>query len=198
MTAVALCAVLAGFAGLTSASLATVLESVRGAGMSPPVPQILYARKYSKAKVHLNPAGSGFPIPEYPKGVNGGEIFYPKFNGPPHHQVPFFVKTSYDNLYGAPTPPGKTVVLFLELTMANASELSSITFTGQNQTGSFVGGQAFNPSQSYLLYEYSQGQEVGSPVPLTYQGFGMWTFTAPLSGQTFLRGVPVVFEFVQD
>jgi hypothetical protein len=159
---------------------------------------IIYAKNYTKQTVYLQRGGSQFRIPPYPQSNgNVDEICYPGFFGSSGH-APVAAITSFKNIHDAPTPAGKTVVMFLELTL---KKQASITFIGQNCSGnaSFVKGEPFIAGQNYSLYYFSQGQQVAPPSQLMeYQSDDFYLFTTNFAGQTLDLGVPIFLEFVQN
>jgi len=167
------------------------------AAISPSFPDTFYGRNFTRSLEHFDPAGSGFEIPVFPKGpLSIGGVNYPNFSDPQRHRLPVFVQTSIENLYGAPIPSGKTAIYFLVMTLSQHSSKSSVAFGPHDSEPSTIGAQDFQPGTNYLLYEYSQGKQVGPSVPVTFNS-GTWIFTAPFAGQTFLRNVPIIYEFVK-
>jgi hypothetical protein len=160
------------------------------------VTNILYAKNYTKQTIYLHSAGDGFRIPPYPQSnTNVDMIFYPGFFGTSGH-APVAAITSFKNIHGAPTPPSKSVVMILELTL---KKQASIKFNDQTCSGndSYVRGEPFIAGRNYSLYYYSGGQQVAPPSQLVeHQSDDFYLFTADLCDQTFNLGVPIFLEFV--
>jgi hypothetical protein len=186
------------FYSIAAIVLAFLAGSAAIATPSLPAPGTIYAPNFTRTLEHFNPVGSAFDMPEFPQRETSGVIFYPNFADSQRHELPILAQTSIENLYNAPVPPGKTPNYFLVMTLSKRSSLSSVTFAPHNgEEASLVGGQGFPLGANYQLYEYAQGQQIGPPIPLAFHGKGQfWTFTAPFAHQTFLRNVPVIYEFV--